>query len=293
MLARSILALLGLVLSISCTDSDTSSPASGTASAAVERVERFDVGGFELALDCRGEGAPTVILEAGYDSSGIDTWDEVMPELSDTSRVCTYDRAGTGVADARPETLGLTSADQAGELRRLLDTASVEGPYVVVGHSYGGFVARLFTAADPEDVAGLILIDSSHEDEIEPYRRYYGDAPSGDWVDGGSLLDIDATEELLRGVADDFGDLPLVIIQAGRYTDVLTEGLWNRTQAQLATLSSDPLHVQATGGHFVQDDDRPVVVAAIDAVVEAASTGSALPSCATVFAETDATCRRA
>ena len=279
MLWRSLFVLLSLAVPISCTASDTSSSSPVGTTSAAALTGRYDVGGYELVLDCRGEGAPTVILEAGYDSSGIDTWNEVMPELADSSRVCTYDRAGTGAADARPDTPGLTSADQADELGRLLDAAGVDGPYVVVGHSYGGFVARLFAAANPDDVDGLILIDSSHEDEIEPYRRFYDDRPAGDWVDGGYLLDIDATGELLRATARDFGEPAADRDPAGEYEPTCSRRtLWHRTQADLATLSSDALPCAGDGGSFVQNDDRPVVVAAIGAVVAAAATGSAAPA---------------
>src|SRR5215470_12037156 len=179
---------------------------------------------------------------------------------------------------------------EADELHRLLDAAGIQGPYVVVAHSYGGFIARLFAARYRDQTQGLVLIDSSHEDEIVPYRRYYGNDPQGDWVDGGNRIDIDATARALRSTARHYGDLPLVVIQAGTYEDVLSEALWNRTQADLATLSTDAVHVQATGGHFVMNDDPQIILAAVRAVVAAARTGDPLRSCAQLVAGTDATC---
>ena len=250
---------------------------------------KVDIGGYSLALSCRGAGSPTILLEAGYDSSGLDTWADLMDPLSHDSRVCTYDRAGTGVSDPRPKGT-ITSMTEADELDRLLRTAGIDGPFVVVAHSYGGFVGRLFAAAYPGQTAGLVLIDSSHEDEIEPYRRYYGDDPEGNWVDGGNRIDIDATAHALRTTARDYGDLPLGVIQAGEYEDVLSVPLWNRTQADLATLSTDAVHVQATGGHFVMNDDPQVILAVVRAVVEAARSGQPLPACPQVVAGTDATC---
>ena len=106
-----------------------------------------------------------------------------MESLSEISRVCTYDRAGTGTSDHRPDGMHVTSLLQARELHDLLEGAAISPPYVVVAHSYGGFVGRLFAATYPGETAGLVLIDSSHEDEIGPYRRYYGNAPAGDWVE--------------------------------------------------------------------------------------------------------------
>jgi pimeloyl-ACP methyl ester carboxylesterase len=84
----------------------------------------------------------------------------------------------------------VTSLLQAHELHDLLEGAGISPPYVVVAHSYGGFVGRLFAATYLGETSGLVLIDSSHEDEIGRYRRYYGNAPEGDWVDGGDLIDI-------------------------------------------------------------------------------------------------------
>jgi len=263
--------------------SETGPPAESTGG-------RVDVGGYELVWTCRGSGSPTIIAEAGYDSAGTDTWFDLLGPLSEISRVCTYDRAGTGSSDTRPKRMHLTGMLEADELHRLLDGASVEPPYVVVGHSYGGFVSRLFAARYPNETAGLVLVDSSHEGEIEPYRRFYGDAPEGDWVDGGDLVDIDATARALRRTARDFGSLPLAVVKAGRYEDVLTVRLWDRTQADLATLSSNAVFVQATGGHFVMDDDPGVLLAAVRAVVDSARSGNPIASCAQVIDGTDGSC---
>jgi Alpha/beta hydrolase family len=251
---------------------------------------RVDVGGYELAWMCQGEGSPTIIAEAGYSSPGTDTYAALMEPMSEISRVCTYDRAGTGTSDHRPAGLHVTSLLEAKELHSLLEGASISPPYVVVAHSYGGFVGRLFAATYAQETAGLVLIDSSHEDEIEPYRRFYGNAAQGDWVDGGDLIDIDATRRALRTTARDYGDMPLAIVKAGTYEDVLTVALWNRTQADLATLSSNSVFVQAQGGHFVMDDDPAVLLAAIRAVVAGARTGTPLPSCPDVVTGTDGRC---
>ena len=216
----------------------------------------MDVGGYELDWTCQGSGSPTIVAEAGYDSAGTSTYFDLMEPLSEISRVCTYDRAGTGTSDHRPDGMHVTSLLQARELHDLLEGAAISPPYVVVAHSYGGFVGRLFAATYPGETAGLVLIDSSHEDEIGPYRRYYGNAPEGDWVDGGDLIDIDATRRALRTTARDYGDMPLAVVKAGRYEDVLTVSLWDRTQADLATLSSNAVLVQAAGGTF-RHERRP------------------------------------
>ena len=109
-------------------------------------------------------------------------------------------------------------------------------------------------------------------------------------MDGGDLIDIDATRRALRETARDYGDMPLAIVKAGRYEDVLTIALWDRTQADLATLSSNSVLVQAQGGHFVMNDDPKVLLAAIRAVVSSARTEEPLPGCPELVAGTDGTC---
>jgi pimeloyl-ACP methyl ester carboxylesterase len=282
------IAALTLLALAACGGGATTSAATSTPSVSALDT-KIDIGGYSLAISCRGVGSPTIVLEAGYDSSGLDTWFDLMDPLAAISRVCTYDRAGTGVSDPRPKAT-ITSMSEADELHRLLDAANIPGPDVVVGHSYGGFISRLFAARYADQTAGLVLIDPSHEDEVAPYRRYYGNDPAGDWVDGGDPIDIDATVRALRTTARDLGDLPLVVLQAGVYEDVLSVRLWNRTEADLATLSTDAVRIQATGGHFVMNDDPQVIVAAVRAVVNAARTGERLPPCPELVAGTDARC---
>jgi pimeloyl-ACP methyl ester carboxylesterase len=239
-------------------------------------------------------GAPTIVAESGYDTGGTTEYAGVLESLGAITRMCTYDRAGTGNSDDRPraKAKGLTSEDQAHELNALLQAASIAPPYVVVAHSYGGFVSRLFAATYPDETQALVLIESSHEDEISAYRRHYRDDPKqADWVDGGDLLDIDATADALRSAARDFGSMPLIVIRAQTYEDVLTESLWRRTQADLATLSTDGMEIEALdSGHFVQDDNPDVVVAAVRAAVAAARDGMPLQPCADIIAGLDARC---
>jgi pimeloyl-ACP methyl ester carboxylesterase len=268
--------------------------ASATTSATME-AGRADIGGYSLDYQCLGTGSPTIILEAGYDSGGTSSFGGVWQQLAQVSRVCTYDRAGTGTSDPRPSAAAtdLTSEDEAEELHTLLGAAHIAPPYVVVAHSYGGFVGRLFTATYPDEVQGLVLIESSHEDEIAPYRRYYGNDPAGKWVDGGDPLDIAATARLLRTTARDFGAMPLVVIRAQHYDDVLSPALWRRTQADLATLSSDGIEIEALGSHHVvQNDDPEAVVAAVRATVAAARAGAPLAPCAEIVAGVAARCVR-
>ena len=137
---------------------------------------------------------------------------------------------------------------------------------------------------------GYVLVDSSHEDEVLPYRRYYGNDPEGDWVDGGDLIDIDATVRALRRTARDYGKMPLAVVKAGKYEDVLSVALWDRTQEDLATLSSNSVLVQAQGGHLVMNDNPRVLLARIQAVVESARSGDPIAPCAAIVAGADGPC---
>ena len=138
-----------------CGGGDTASPATVMPSQpASPTLGRADVGGYRARMELPGEGSPTIIAEAGYDSAGTSTYFNLMGH-AEISRVCTYDRAGTGTSDRRPSGLQVTSMLEARELHALLVDASIEPPYVVVAHSYGGFVGRLFAAAYPNETAGL------------------------------------------------------------------------------------------------------------------------------------------
>jgi hypothetical protein len=141
-----------------------------------------------------------------------------------------------------------------------------------------------------DETAGLALIDSSHEDEIESYRRYYGNDPEGDWVDGGDPIDIDATARALRRTARDYGDLPLVVLQAGEYGTSSASHCGSARRPTWRPCRPTPFTSKPPGGHFVMNDDPRVIVAVVNAVVDAARSGAGLPPCPQIVTGTDATC---
>lgn len=123
--------------------------------------------GRRLNLYCIGEGSPTVIFDSGL-AEPTSTWFQVQPRVAKQSRACSYDRAGSGFSDAG--TRAGSSAHIVDDLRRLLAKAEIEPPYVLVGHSYGGMNVRLYYYLHPDEVAGMVLVDPSHEDQAEGYR---------------------------------------------------------------------------------------------------------------------------
>jgi pimeloyl-ACP methyl ester carboxylesterase len=121
-----------------------------------------DVGGHKMHLDCEGQGTPTVILESGlWDDSMV--WRKVQPESARLTRVCSYDRAGLGYSDPRPDQVP-DSRNIAQNLHMLLVSAGVTPPYVLVGHSLGGLHIRVYQNLYPSDVVGVVLVDSEHPD---------------------------------------------------------------------------------------------------------------------------------
>ena len=129
-----------------------------TAPAVAMRGQLVDVGPYRLHLECTGSRGPTVILEPGAGGSAA-SMGLIAPAVARDSRVCVYDRAGRGWSD--PAASPPDGAQIATDLHTLLDRAHVPGPYVLAGHSFGGLYVRTFAAKYPDEVAGLVLVDST------------------------------------------------------------------------------------------------------------------------------------
>ena len=122
-----------------------------------------DIGqGVSLHIDCTGRGGPSVILLHGLGDYSFD-WALVQPEIAKSVRTCSYDRAGVAWSSPGRPPRGPEATAQ--ELRALLQRAGIKPPYVLVGHSWGGLIARMYAHDYPGEVAGLVLVDSTHEDE--------------------------------------------------------------------------------------------------------------------------------
>jgi len=122
--------------------------------------EMVDVGGYSLHINCVGQGNPTVVLDAGMGLFSAQ-WVRVQREVSGTTRVCAYDRAGMGWSEMGPEPRDARQISS--ELHTLLSKADIEGPYVLVGHSLGGLSMLTYANRYPDEVAGVALVDSSTE----------------------------------------------------------------------------------------------------------------------------------
>lgn len=245
-----------------------------------------------------GEGSPTVLLEAGM-GCGMDAWDAVLAPVAEFARVCAYERAGLGRSDPAPTPRAC--ADIVGDLGRLLREARVPPPYVLVGHSFGALCVRLYAHLHPAEVAGVVLVDPTHEDqwglmeellppevegepeELARRRRFHTEGLDDPSLNPEGVLN-GASAEQLRATGG-LGGIPLVVITADEPAtdpyaaltdpvarhDTLVRDIRRDLHGRLARLSERSAHVWARrSGHMVPREEPEVIVEAIRRVVAVA-----------------------
>jgi pimeloyl-ACP methyl ester carboxylesterase len=250
----------------------------------------YDAGadGLKLFMSCEGSGTPTVVMDSGL---GVDsgTWARVQPQVADFTRVCRYDRAGLG-ASVLHGPLPRTSEQMVKELRALLASAGVKPPYVLVGASFGGLNMQLYSFQYPQEVAGLVLVDSLHPDFDErieklltPEQVQERRAELSDNPEGVQFVDILTSEMQVRNAGlnaeRNLPDVPLIVLRHGRPWDFspnwpaeAVEELWVELQTDLARRSSTSrLIVAERAGHRIAEMRPDLVVGAIEDVTVQAS----------------------
>jgi CubicO group peptidase (beta-lactamase class C family)/pimeloyl-ACP methyl ester carboxylesterase len=245
---------------------------------------KIDVGGFRLAISCRGTGTPTVVLESGA-GWGASAWYRLEPRLAKTTRVCSYDRAGLGGSDERRPPRPVPAARVVEELHLLLTRARIAPPYVLGGWSLGGFFNRLYAKRYPSEVIGLVGVDGTPiglpgNEYLKPPGQ-----PPVDLIGGLGLPDsyylAAAGDEL--AVAPDLGTRPLVLLTHGRADGAPPgfEVLWVKWQKEVARLSTSSILVRAeNAGHGIQLDDPDLTAEAFRLVIAAARARVPLAACA-------------
>lgn len=262
--------------------------APGTGGKALPPARRVDIGGFHLSMHTAGSRGPTVVLLTGMGGT-VAVWDKLFPEVARFARVCVYDRAGEGASEKSPArgTLQQTVT----ELHRLLLAARVPPPYVLVGASWGGAIARVYAHQHPERVAGIVLVDSTHEDSILGVNNKVirpRTAPIDEWQ---TLVgkpspekgDLRADMQLIHDTRENrpypLGELPLIVLVAGASKppplppdSPITQEQFvaerEKNRADLARLSRRGKLVVVEGsGHAIHRDAPDAVIAAIREVV--------------------------
>jgi pimeloyl-ACP methyl ester carboxylesterase len=248
---------------------------SGAQSALVDRT--FDVAGLALHIRCGGErvpGSPLIVLEAGA-GGGADVWRDVHTPITQFARACAYDRPTRG-SSAQPAT-ALAADAYVPLLAGLLTAAGEPGPYVLVGHSIGGIIAALFANRHPQDVVGMVLVDSSHEDQIARFSAVPGQPPpvAGPLPPGAEPIPVAGLFNLLAE-RPWRGTIPLVVLTRGRRpaagsdpTVVARDKVWLDLQRDWTTRSPKARQVMAANsGHNIQNDEPALVVDAVRSVLQ-------------------------
>jgi pimeloyl-ACP methyl ester carboxylesterase len=243
----------------------------------------IDVGGYRLALTCRGRATPTVVLESGFGSPGI-TWARTQTKLAATTRVCFYDRAGIGESDPRRPAGPVRAERIVEELHTLLGRAAIAPPYVLGGWSFGGFYERLYTKRYPAEVLGVVTVDGTPVGLPPSSWPTPPGKPEDDLVSSPdeSVLIKAADDELADSPS--LGTRPLIVLVRGRLdgADDAALQLWNHLQREVARLSNSSLLVRAdNSGHAIQEQASDLTAEALRQVVTAVRAGSPLPSCST------------
>ena len=254
---------------------------------------QIEIGNRTLFLTCVGQGSPTVLLEAGLGADHA-AWTMLQPAVAEVTRVCSYDRAGTGQSDPAPTPR--TGQAIVADLHTLLDSAGITDSLILVGHSFGGLYVRLYAAEYPAEVAGLVLVDPVHEawwsraeallpavtdadsTQLIELRRYFT-SEGGEPEENVEGIDIAATAAQVRKTGD-LGNLPVIILTAG-ISDLLPPGLPDALQAPLAKLLQEELPAELAklspnsmrltvpdSGHNIPQRRPDVILAAIKTLVQ-------------------------
>lgn len=261
------------------------------------RGELVDVGPYRLHLECTGTGAPTVILEPGGGASAA-TLGWIAPDVARHTTVCVYDRAGKGWSDAAQT--APDGAQTATDLHTLLERADVAGPYVLAGHSFGGLYVMRYAAQYPDEVAGMVLIDSTAPNATplspttegsDTFLKHFSALMSATARLGLGRL-LGATAKEMAGFIDEYAVAGRSASEAGELRSLGRKPLivltaeqgnapgWMPHQDAMAALSTNSRHVVVPGATHQSLVDNPthaaIVSQAIVDAVEAIRTGAPL-----------------
>jgi pimeloyl-ACP methyl ester carboxylesterase len=262
-------------------------------------ADRVTVGPHQISYNVQGSGGPAVVIEPAFGGTA-GQWQDIAGTLAAQTTVMTYDRAAYGASSRAMDRR--TPAQIARDLHGVLDAAGVARPLVLVGHSYGGVCIRKFTESYGDEVAGMVLVDSSYEGQRAILRGSWplrimlaavatvplvtiGRRENRGYADRRSLvreyrslLSLRAADRALTAGA--LGDRPIAVLTRGRGDAPDLQESWRRwhgMQEELARLSTNSRHIiTQEPDHYIQTSEPDLVTATIQDVVHSVRTGSPL-----------------
>ncbi|HEX3718290.1 MAG TPA: alpha/beta hydrolase [Verrucomicrobiae bacterium] len=250
----------------------------GCCATKLQGFRKVDIGGCRLNMLVVGHGSPVVVLDSGLGDTTT-SWEMVQPQVAEFTTVIAFDRAGLGLSDAAPSA-PRTSAQMARELHTALHAAGIKPPYVLVGHSAGGFNARLFAYQFPKEVEGMVLVDPSSEDWDDIMRTQFP-AKYQEVLDWRAQPHPEGLKRQMEGNEASKGqvraawplpDVPVVVLVGmkgkpdGSETKYFDE--WYKVHEEwLRKIPHGTLVVARKSGHYIQFDEPKLVVNAISNMV--------------------------
>lgn len=247
------------------------------------KEQKVNIGDYSINYKDSGKGKHIIILEAGLGMSS-DTWTEVQTELSENYRVISYDRAGYGKSDNAKSPRKIDNIVK--DLKLLLDKVEAPAPYILVGHSLGGYVVRRFAEMYPEKVSGMVMIDSYHEDLFKmlkdsvsekDWNKYLGVKNTRkDTLKG---FESERVEFMETALSNEKFKIPnhipvhvLTSLQPSEDTSRFVNVTMNLHKILSLTFLTDNDNVNQTitksTGHFIYIEEPELVIAAIENVVK-------------------------
>lgn len=241
--------------------------------------------GKTIHIKCMGTGSPTVILTAGLGGSTND-WRKVQPQVARTTRVCAWDRPGSGLSSKSTgqETVAETTAD----LVAALKVTRIEGPFVVVGHSLGAYESLLLKDRAPEAVVGMVLVDPSIPDQGDRLNKAVHKPP----LSGKALFNpLFISSKQVVDPERNYGEMRIIVLTSTKVPELppgtpdavkaraefaALDAEMHRGHAELAALSARGVQRRVPdSGHYIQLDQPNAVIGAIKEVISAAQHGTA------------------
>lgn len=248
-----------------------------------------DIGTHKLDVLRAGTGTPTIVFEAGLGDDGLDDWKKVWSAAAQMSSVVVYSRSGNGRSQLGP---GDHSAQTcATELHALLTHLDLKPPYILVGRSYGGILVRLYASLYPNEVAGMVLVDATHEQQVRrwgaidstypaAFRTYFDSVlktlkPGAEAAETRETMRIQAAGEVLG--MQPLPDMPLAVLTSmrvdpkARSVNGTARGhaAWRAMHDEWFQRSTNAIHIVTTrSGHAIQDQEPDLVVQAIRFVLD-------------------------